>query len=552
MFEDTNPRNLSGLLGEIDSGSTVLPEFQRSFVWDSSATKEIIASIAKGFPAGSILRIRNARNLFEYREFEGSPKPNPQPTFLVLDGQQRLTSLYQAFYGKGDFRYFIDIKKLLDGAEFDECVVSARYSSSLAKTYSEFSKQAAALMFPLKQLYGLRESEKGFERWARSVVRSKRSEYGQQEADELEDRLNEEVYEKWISSIVEYQFPVVTLSDETSLEAVCTIFETLNRTGVKLTAYDLLTARFWPNKINLRQEWEEACQEYPQLEEMGIDPYYLLQALSLVRKDPPGCKRSEVLDIRAYEFNEWWPKVVQGYALALDILREDCGVINPKWLPWATILIPMAGVLAKIETSQDIFLPKRKKLIRWYWRSVLSQTYERALNSQVAKDYRELQEWLNGGNEPEAVAAFDSTVNLREITFRQRGLYRTLMGLVLRNRPKDFHSGTLIDSSSNTASRDDHHIFPKAYLAKRRLAIDVTADNILNHTLIDSKTNKKIGKTAPSEYIPKIERDFQGDIGEIFESHLCSVDLLRSDDFEAFIADRERRFQEEIEAVTRA
>src|SRR5271166_862822 len=119
LFEDTNPRALKDLLSEIHSRTTVLPDFQRSFVWDPSATQELIVSIANNYPAGSLLRVRDKNKVFAAREFEGAPALNGYiHTFLVLDGQQRLTSLYQAFYGAGEHRYFVSLEKLLAGLDF--------------------------------------------------------------------------------------------------------------------------------------------------------------------------------------------------------------------------------------------------------------------------------------------------------------------------------------------------------------------------------------------------------------------------------------------------
>src|SRR5215475_8628395 len=121
LFEDTNPRALKELLGEINSRTTALPDFQRDFVWDPGATQELIVSIANNYPAGSILRVRDSKRVFAAREFEGAPPlDRATHTFLVLDGQQRLTSLYQAFYGAGEHRYYLALRKLIDGADFEE------------------------------------------------------------------------------------------------------------------------------------------------------------------------------------------------------------------------------------------------------------------------------------------------------------------------------------------------------------------------------------------------------------------------------------------------
>jgi Protein of unknown function DUF262 len=111
---------------------------------------------------------------------------------------------------------------------------------------------------------------------------------------ELEDALSD-VEERWIRSIDDYKFPVVTLSDTTSAEAVCTIFETLNRTGVKLSPFELLTARFWPQNVNLRRLWEKAQEDHPIIADFLIDPYYVLQIVSLAARSTPSCKRSVVV-----------------------------------------------------------------------------------------------------------------------------------------------------------------------------------------------------------------------------------------------------------------
>ena len=548
MFEDTNPRNLTELLSQIHNRETVLPDFQRDFVWDSGATKELIVSIAKGFPAGSILRIRNTNNLFSYREFEGAtPLKGQRPTYLVLDGQQRLTSLYQAFYGVGQFRYFLNLQCLLDGEEFDECVISLRADKAQAMRYMDIENQAKNLILPLSVL---KDESEGFSNWKVNVSSTR---YPDSPADafDMVTKL-QQIENAWMKTISSYQFPVVTLSDNTEAEAVCTIFETLNRTGVKLTAFDLLTARFWPQDINLRREWDDARQEHPILGDMEVDPYYLLQALSLCARQTPGCKRGEVLSLSGSAFGEWWPSVVQGYAGALEILRDDCGVVAPKWLPYAAIPIPMAAVLAKTASiSGPAIGANRNKLVRWYWCSVLNQTYDNPPNSQAAKDFGELLGWFGGGTAPESVSNFntENIGDLREITFRQRALYRGLMGLVLRNRPKDFHKGQEITSESMRGQNiDDHHIFPDAYL--QEVHKPGYGDHILNRTLIDSETNKRIGKNRPSVYIPAIENSLGQSAVDLFKSHFCSTDELKADNFEAFIKKRESKLRAAILEVT--
>ena len=168
LFEDTNPRALKDLLAEIHNRTTALPDFQRDFVWDPGATQELVVSIASNYPAGSILRVRDAKRVFAAREFEGAPPlEGAKHTFLVLDGQQRLTSLYQAFYGVGEHRYFLDLAKLTDGSDFEEAIFHERATTKRAKALENFALQAKEQLLPLSVLKG---GAGGFLQWILQVT----------------------------------------------------------------------------------------------------------------------------------------------------------------------------------------------------------------------------------------------------------------------------------------------------------------------------------------------------------------------------------------------
>ena len=550
IFEDTNPRALKELLGQIEAREAVLPDFQRDFVWDPNATAELIVSVAANYPAGSLLRIRNTYNLFACREFQGAPPLNGnRPTYLVLDGQQRLTSLYQAFYGVGEHRYYLDLKRLLAGDDFEECIFHVRAKDRRVQQYERPEVQATDLILPLSVLKG---GAGDFGRWSRRVARQAPTDT---DRIQLEDALDQ-LEEKWIRTIDDYHFPVVTLSDSTGAEAVCTIFETLNRTGVKLSPFELLTARFWPKGVNLRQRWAEARDRFPIIADFGIDPYYLLQVIALVARPTPSCKRSDVLDLTAGAIETWWPRATAGLARGLELLRDDCGVATPAWLPYGTLVIPLAAVLATVETTSSPAVgANRQKLARWFWCSVFGQAYENAPNSQAARDVGELLGWLGGGEPPETVRsfAFDPQV-LRDTTVRQRALYRGCFCLVFRRGPRDFHNGARLTGDLMIEHNvDDHHVFPQAYLAKR--GVEARArDCVLNRTLIDRKTNIRISDRAPSKYMAEI-RQALGDetFAALLDSHLLPGDAdspLWSDDFDGFIARRQEAIWREIQRVT--
>jgi hypothetical protein len=551
LFEDTNPRALKELLAEIHNRTTVLPDFQRDFVWEPAATQELIVSIANNYPAGSILRVRDVQRAFATREFEGAPKlDGARHTFLVLDGQQRLTSLYQAFYGHGDHRYFLDLRKLLDGATFEEAIFHARTTTKWTRDREDFDLQAKELLLPMSVLKG---GAGGFSQWTRQVARRLEAE----ERVALEDRLDD-VEQRWISAIDDYHFPVVTLSDKTDIAALCTIFETLNRTGVKLSVFELLTARFWPLKINLRALWEQARNEHPILERFEIDPYYVLMAISLVSRKAPSCVRSDVLNLTGRDIETWWYRVAQGFADGLALLRDDCHVVLPKWLPYPTMLVPLAAVLARLGAGQGPAAgADRERLKRWFWCAVFGQAYESSTNTQSARDFTDLLAWFDGGPEPESVreARFDPT-SLRDVTPRQRAIYRGTICLILgaAGGARDFHTQAVITGALiEQEGIDDHHIFPAAYLAKRGVDSSRRRDCVLNRTLIDRTTNQRINARAPSDYLAEIKDTPGFPFHAVMTSHLLPPgdgSPLVADDFDGFLAWRQDRLWLEIQRVT--
>lgn len=260
-----------------------------------------------------------------------------------------------------------------------------------------------------------------------------------------------------------------------------------------------------------------------------------------------------------------WDVVTRGYRAALEMLRDECGVKTGKWLPYGYLLVPLAAIWREaIEIAGPAAGANRERLKRWFWCSGFSQTYDRAANTQAAKDFNELRRWLDGGEEPETVAEFSfDPVRLREITPKQQSIYKALMALVLRHDATDFHHGHALTSASIAAqSVDDHHVFPRAFLnpsgEEPNHPIQLV-DCILNRTLIDANTNQRIGKRAPSDYLEEIATELEklGAGNDLFdralESHLLPGgpgSPLLEGAFAAFVAWRQTRIADEMSRVT--
>ncbi|HMP75058.1 MAG TPA: DUF262 domain-containing protein [Kiritimatiellia bacterium] len=551
---DTTPERLGYLLESIHNREVALPDFQRDFVWDARATEELIESICQNYPAGSLLRIKNSKDFyFAPREFYGAPElDGKKPSYLILDGQQRLTSLYQALYGAGDHRYFVNLQALMDGEDLEACVFYTNRKDG-QREFGTIQQQSDRLVFPLSSVFGPGD---GFDGWLDEALELRME---NAEARRVLKKKLREVYKVSIDPLEQYEFPMVTLAEGTSAAAVCTIFETLNRTGVKLSVFDLLAARFWPQSVRLRDMWEKALSDYPALAAFDVDPYYALQAIALyAASSAPSCKRKDVLQLSVEQIRTGWDDVIRGLAHTLEILSNDCGVLVPAWLPYNTILIPSAAALA---TTKDKKGPAvgamRDRFKRWFWCSVFAQAYENAPNSQAAKDYVELKGWFTGGESPQTVKDFSFRPEvLRETTPRQRALYRGVMALVLRNGSRDFHKKVPITASMIAEEKiEDHHILPKGFLDDAGIvAKGQTKDCVLNRTLIDRETNNNIRKKAPSLYLKEIE-DTMGAaaLAEVLDSHLlpsAKHDALWKDDFDRFLTLRQERICSVIQAVT--
>lgn len=549
----TNPVSLRHLLSEIQERELALPDFQRDFVWDARATEGLIESISRSFPAGSLLFMPWRENTFTPREIQGAPELDGiTPQKLVLDGQQRLSSLYQACYGVGEYRYFVDFKPLLEDGDV-EAAVFYRHRNS-AKKYSTIEQQAELLVLPLGILFG----GDGFHAWLEQI-----SGHIKMEAEELTTlraRIRE-AYEKFVKPIEDYRFPVVELAPSTTLEAVCSIFETLNKTGIRLSVFDLLAARFYARGLDLRRKWEQTVGDRPVIEEFDIDRYYVLQSVALRARG--SVKRGDVLELSVEDVEEHWDSVTDGYRAALEMLRDECGVLTGKWLPYGYLLVPMAALWNEaIEIGGPASAVNRARLQRWFWCSGISASYDRAANTQAARDYVELRRWIGDGDEPTTVAEFSfQAQRLREITPKQQSVYKALMALVLRNRARDFHRGRELTAASIAARRvDDHHIFPRAHLNPPNqdpVYPRQTVDCILNRTLIDAETNQRIGKRPPNQYMGEVKEAFepldQRAFAEVLASHLLPTGddspLMRAD-FPAFLAWREERLAVEIAGLT--
>lgn len=564
---------LKDVLDGIAAGQIQLPDFQRGWVWDDNHIRSLIASLSLSYPIGAVMFLEAGGVPFKPRLFAGVQlQPAPKPKTLVLDGQQRLTSMYLSLRSgqpvptrteKGaDIRrlYFLDMAKCLDpDADREEAVISVPDSLQVTSDFgrkvdldvSTPELQYAQRLFPVALLFDIQ----GFMTWESGF--SAHHQFGA-EAMQFMQKFRNEIWLRF----QQFKVPAIELTQDTPREAVCQVFEKVNTGGVTLTVFELMTATFAADEFNLRDDWdarrERLTAKHDVLE--AVDGTSFLTAVTLLasyrrhlaQKTAVSCKRADVLKLDLADFKALEAALELGFKRAAELLAEE-KIFDERSLPYATQLIPLAAICAHLGERTTLHGIKQS-LLRWYWSGVLGELYGGANETRFAMDMQDVVAWVDGGTEPRTVrdANFAPT-RLLSLQSRLAAAYKGLAALLMKHGGRDFVSGTPIDLNTyfNNAI-DIHHIFPRAWCEKQKLPKDKW-NSVINKAPLAAGTNRFISGDAPSVYLGRIQKAKQvppTSLDEFLASHVIPVAALRADDFDSFIRLRAGALLALIEAAT--
>lgn len=573
--------DLKLLLNEVNSGKIQLPEFQRSWTWDDNGIKEIISSLSQGYPMGAIMRLQygNPEIRFMYRPLEGAHCDGVVPEYLILDGQQRLTSLYQSLYSKESVKikvskdktieryYYLSIDKCMDkSADRDEAVISVPSDRMIKENIgrdikldlSDREKEFKEKAFPLNIVF----DEIKLMDWIMEFIKYYDDDNA---ARELIYAFRADV----LNTIISYKLPVITLDKSTPRDAVCRVFENVNTGGVKLTVFELVTAMYATNKFDLRDDWEKQSRiirgegdtfRTDLLDD--IDETAYLTAVTLYtrymdkvngKNESVSCKRKDVLELNYGAYKENREQVVEGFKIAREFLLNYQFVFRKRDLPYTTQLIPLSAICAVLGKSKCSEPNTQKILSRWYWSGVFGEMYGGANETRYANDIEDVIDEVNGKPNPERTVngAFFSSTRLLTLQTRNSAAYKGIMALLYKHRCRDFMNDITIDIiNSMTQSPDIHHIFPEKYCEENAIPRK-KYNSIVNKTPILPETNRSIGGNAPSVYTKRILKKVKGlsedELCSRVESHLINYDYLVADDFDDYFVDRAKKILDMIE-----
>jgi hypothetical protein len=569
----TNDRQLTDLMKAVDSGAAQLPDFQRGWVWDDGRIKALILSVIHNFPVGAamFLEYGNESIHFKHKPIEGSPAdPATEPDELILDGQQRLTSLYNALYSKNpvhtktdkgkeiDRYYYLDISKALDPQADDEDVVvsvpankqiTSDFGRNIVIDLSTQDQEFNFKMFPLNIILNIAEEQN----WQNKYF----AHYGY-DAEVIKQFT--ELLSKVIMPTQQYQMPVILLDKNTPKEAVCQVFENVNTGGVSLTVFELVTAIFAMDDFPLRKDWEDRQSRWFSDDLLSnVTATDFLTALTLLAsfkaKRTVSCKKKDVLSLSLAEYKKYADSLCRGFSIAEKLLKEE-RIFASRDLPYSTQLIPLSAICTVLMDNNRIHTTTVKNMVKqWYWCGVFGELYGSANETRYANDIVQVVKWINDNSDlPKTVTDFYfNPMRLLGLQSRQSAAYKGMMALILKNHARDFISGAEMDFSTYSDEKIDvHHIFPRDYCVGMNYD-KLKWNSIVNKTPISASSNREIGGYAPSVYLERIEKKGSVSTEELdryVESHWIDYNLLRNDDFQNFMIRRAGRLLGAIETAT--
>jgi hypothetical protein len=579
MF-DTTKEDLKDILRKIDEGKLQLPEFQRDYVWGDEDVTSLIASIAKGFPVGALLTLENGGEVkFKPRLLTGVNANPREPDELLLDGQQRLTSLYQSMFAKAPVRtrtpnrteierfYYLDIKKAIGSSvQFDEVIRGVPADkierTNFGKTIKlDLSSRQAEFehdMFPLNMVF---DSRDWFYGW--------RDHWKAKGRDVFE--LDKEFVLNVVDKIERYKMPIIRLDKGNKREAICLVFEKVNVGGKKLDAFELVTAIYASDNFDLREDWEGKKQpaEAGRKARMIGSPNRrdvltqvastdFLQVCTLLHtrevreskrkedvkdRDLPqvSCKREALLGLPLAAYKKWAAPVEAGFIEAGGYLNE-WKIVWHRDVPYPPLIVGLASVFAILGHKAQTAAAKQK-LSQWLWSVTLGELYGSTTESRLSRDVPELVEWIGGqGGKPRSVdEALFQQDRLNSLQSRLSAAYKGIHALLMQQGCRDFITGRGADLMTFFNDQIDiHHVFPQAWCKKKGIKSGVF-NSIINKTPLSKRSNIVIGGDAPSVYLKRIEEQEKissAVLDDILRTHLIEPMHLRNDDFEAFYKSR--------------
>jgi hypothetical protein len=479
------------LITEIRKGQLQLPEFQRGYVWSTDKVRAFVESLYRGHPTGHLLLWHAYRPV----AVKGSTASQPGNSRLLLDGQQRLTSLYVLFEGKKPPFYegedlFFNLYFNIQTEEFHFYQKGLMANNPAWRGVHQLFKDG---------INGVLARIPKMEPAERQVVQDHLARLGQ------------------LDSIRNHLYQVDELKDDTlEIDDVVEIFNRVNSAGTPLSRADLAMAHVcikWPQARHELGQFAAAMA----IHGFRIEPEYLIRAIAGATGETvnftPTFNR-----IPAEKFIEAWPKVRASYEYLVNILRDHAFVDRISDLPTPLVVVPLLVYLAR-KNSTFGSAQERDRFIRWMFLANIWSRYAGQTDTRLQRDVYAL-----AGDNPtekliEGILSDRGRIELEPKDLEGKGpqtaIYKFSYILARAQEAQDWFTGTTLYSKAIGKSNglESHHIFPKAVLRKNGYGtaeLRHLVNEVGNRAFLTRKANRAIAIKYPTNYLSVVEKKFPG------------------------------------------
>jgi len=454
---------VSVLLEELGEGTLGLPEIQRSYVWNRSQARDLVDSLYREYPSGLIL-LWKPKELPELRDTALGENNKKTPDFLILDGQQRLTSLAKVLSGE------IDVYFNVEEESFQIYSRKLKANPLWLSVKEVISEGAVNVWMKLQQTL------------ASQVSQPKLNEYLQKLAN--------------LEKIKEYRYPVMIIHTD-DYEEITESFIRVNSRGTRLREAELAMAQLafhWPGA--LVKEFESALDDYEQAN-YELEARFLMRCFVAVSTGQCRFRYLSALWKKSpTELEDIWKRTKKAVDHTINFLKNNAGIESSDWIPSINALVPLVVYLSKKQTP--LTDDEAKGLLFWFFEATIHGRFTGSPETKIDQDLKAIEsaDPINGmvANLRRDVPSFDITSEMAEGKYQGHSFLPLIFAISRGKNARDWFTGTVL-SSTNVGPEHQlelHHIFPRAILKESGDFKTHEIDDIANIAFLSQKANRTI------------------------------------------------------------
>jgi len=552
---------VSELVNKIQRGELTLPEMQRRYIWPAKRVRDLLDSLYRGYPSGTIL-VWETDEEMPTRELavRSTRTPTTSQKLLLLDGQQRVTSLAAILGGEPvhvrNRRRPIDILFNLehpDGPPIDITEVDDNGFTADVEDVEDEEIAERDIQEEMRKrtfVVASRALQNDpvwvavsdiFKKTDSQILKS----IGISSEDERWDKYSERLQK--IRKIADYSYVMEVLEKSMSYEEVTEIFVRVNSLGIKLRGSDLALAQITSRWKGFMQLIEDFANEFKDDEDYIIETGLPVRMMVIFATHQSRFKT--VGKISQERLKDAWKQAAEGLRFAINFLRENAGIDNLSYLSSPFLLVPIS-VYWILKKNEALTPDEEKKLLRWFYLAHMRGHYSMGSSESILD--ADLGVLFKGKNLDDLVQQLFLHVKKFIVDYddlNNRGIrspfFSMLYFVLKQNGVKDWWSGLKLSErhTGNAHTIQYHHIFPKSLLKQYEKK---EVNEIANMAFIGGKTNRQITNKEPISYLEKEVIAKRGE--EALTSHLIPLDkkLWEIANYREFLSFRRKAIAEAI------